>query len=243
MHFQTPFLITILLFAAIVPSPAIDVFNEGVPGNSTRDLLKRLDGDVLALQPDVVVVLAGTNDRINSKKLVTLPDYLANQQTLVQRIQEGGATVILISPPPCITSLLLTRHEVKAYGDQPPEERLRSTATALKQFCHDEKIPFVDFHSWLTETGQVHLGTESVIRNPQNSGSKDGVHPTAEGYRLLASLVHKAIVTHQLHPERLVCFGDSITHGSSMHGAGTSEGDTFPAQLQRLLRSAKDGSH
>ena len=37
--------------------------------------------------------------------------------------------------------------------------------------------------------------------------------------------------------DRLVCFGDSITHGYPYPGMGTLEGPNFPALLSKLLNT------
>ncbi|HEX2949579.1 MAG TPA: GDSL-type esterase/lipase family protein, partial [Armatimonadota bacterium] len=41
-----------------------EVLNAGVGGNNTRMLLERLDADVLAQHPDLVVLMVGTNDAL-----------------------------------------------------------------------------------------------------------------------------------------------------------------------------------
>src|SRR5580704_8643449 len=42
--------------------PGLKVANRGISGDTTRGVLIRLDTDVLALHPDGVVILIGTND-------------------------------------------------------------------------------------------------------------------------------------------------------------------------------------
>ena len=42
--------------------PGVKVANRGISGDTTRGMLIRLEGDVLALEPSAVVLLAGTND-------------------------------------------------------------------------------------------------------------------------------------------------------------------------------------
>lgn len=201
--------------------PSSEVINAGRGGNSSNDLLKRLDADVIAQNPSVVVILVGTNDALNSRKLTSIANYRENLETLVARVREAGSQVVLATPPPCVTSLLLTRHDAKAYGDQPPESRLSAAAEAVREIGKSAKIPVVDLHrEW---DGLVHEGADSLIRNPANSGAKDGVHPTAEGYARLAKLVHQTIMDHNLDTSKLICFGDSITAA------------TYPAELERLI--------
>lgn len=42
--------------------PGLKVANRGISGDTTRGVLIRLDGDVLSLHPDAVIILIGTND-------------------------------------------------------------------------------------------------------------------------------------------------------------------------------------
>ena len=44
------------------------VFNEGVAGNTSIDLEKRIETDVLNRGAHLVIVMVGTNDMLNSKK-------------------------------------------------------------------------------------------------------------------------------------------------------------------------------
>lgn len=70
----------------------IEVINSGVSGNTTADGLARLEDDVLAFEPDVVLITLGGNDL---KNRVSLDTARANLLGIIQRIQAAGAMVIL----------------------------------------------------------------------------------------------------------------------------------------------------
>jgi lysophospholipase L1-like esterase len=93
----------------------------------------------------------------------------------------------------------------------------------------------VDLNVLFTVLGEIGPGAGCVLRNEANSKSADGVHPTATGYRLIATAVFEAIQAARLPHTKIVCFGDSITFGANMDGAGKVEGDTYPGYLARLL--------
>jgi lysophospholipase L1-like esterase len=107
-------------------------------------------------------------------------------------------------------------------------DAMRSVAKFLNR-------PLVDMSRILKTVGKVGPEKESLIRNQANSGVIDGAHLTAEGYRLLAVTVYQALLDNHLAGRRIVCFGDSITHGYPLAGMGTLEGDNYPAVLSRLL--------
>jgi len=71
----------------------VEIVNRGVPGDSTADGLKRLDADVLALKPALVVLELGGNDFLRRMD----PDRtFANLETLIRRSQSSGAAVLVL---------------------------------------------------------------------------------------------------------------------------------------------------
>jgi acyl-CoA thioesterase-1 len=76
--------------SAIVGRP---ILNRGVSGDTTADGLARLEHDVLAEDPRVVLVCLGGNDMLRQ---LPADQQFANLRTIVRRIQEKGALVILI---------------------------------------------------------------------------------------------------------------------------------------------------
>jgi acyl-CoA thioesterase-1 len=70
-----------------------NIINAGVPGDTTADGLKRLQSDVLSHNPALVLVLLGGNDVLQDVPKETTFSQL---QTIVQRLQEKGAVVVLL---------------------------------------------------------------------------------------------------------------------------------------------------
>ena len=68
------------------------VINAGVPGDTTARALKRLQRDVLARSPDVVLITLGGNDLKNG---VAKDIAFENLKHIVESIQEQGARVII----------------------------------------------------------------------------------------------------------------------------------------------------
>lgn len=82
------------LLANALGSPVI---NAGASGQTTRDALDRLDADVLARRPRLVIVEFGGNDFLRG---VPFREIFANLDAIVRRIQEQGAMVVLVGVPP-----------------------------------------------------------------------------------------------------------------------------------------------
>jgi lysophospholipase L1-like esterase len=76
--------------SAIVGRPIV---NRGVSGDTTGDALARLEADVLAHDPRVVLVCLGGNDMLRQ---MPADQQFANLRTIVTRIQDRGALVVLI---------------------------------------------------------------------------------------------------------------------------------------------------
>ncbi|MGW0183236.1 SGNH/GDSL hydrolase family protein, partial [Nocardia sp. NPDC003345] len=89
--------------------------NAGINGNTSADLLERLDSDVLGCHPDAVTVLVGTNDVRGD---VPLDDYRANLDAIAGRLTAaGGIRVALISLPPLGENLdTPINHELAGYN-------------------------------------------------------------------------------------------------------------------------------
>jgi acyl-CoA thioesterase-1 len=76
--------------SAIVGRP---ILNRGVSGNTTGDALARLERDVLAQDPRVVLVCLGGNDMLRQ---MPADQQFDNLRAIVRRIQDKGALVVLI---------------------------------------------------------------------------------------------------------------------------------------------------
>ena len=87
----------LFLFSCVLLMPmeavAATVINAGVGGNRSSQLLKRLDRDVLAKQPTTVVLMVGTNDRLNSGGFIDIKSYRKNVESLIDQIEAAGAKV------------------------------------------------------------------------------------------------------------------------------------------------------
>jgi len=71
----------------------IAVINAGVSGDTTESALARLDADVLARDPRIVIVGLGGNDFLRS---VPIAATEANLRTIVRKTQAAGAMVVLL---------------------------------------------------------------------------------------------------------------------------------------------------
>ena len=82
------------------PNSRIQVIGAGISGNRVPNLEARLDKDVLARKPSVVVIYIGINDVWHTKNGRGTPadEYERGLRSLVKRCQDAGARVVLCTP-------------------------------------------------------------------------------------------------------------------------------------------------
>lgn len=144
------------------------VANRAVPGQTLAEMAARFDRDVLALEPAGVVIMGGTNDvRLG----VDVDDSLAALGSMVERAQDAGAEVWVVSPPP------LERDD---WGD------VGALIEAERELAADLGVPFV-------ETVDA-VGVDGEDRW-QGGLAQDGVHPTRDGAQALGAAVLAQVAT------------------------------------------------
>jgi len=213
------------------------LINAGIGGNTTAEMLARLDRDCLSHRPDLVILLAGTNDCCNSGKLRDPADTAATYAELAERIYVVSR-LVLVTPPAVHPPYLKTRHPDAAYGSMPALERLRRARAALFALAEARGVPCVDLAAITAGAGLIGTDPRCWLMNEANAAKTDGVHPTAEGYRGIAAAIGAVVLALRPRPERIVCLGDSITFGQGVPGAGGVDGENWPAWLGRMLAAA-----
>lgn len=175
---------------------ASQVFNAGVGGNTTRMALARLDRDVLAHNPDLVIVQFGLNDsavdvlRGKTEPRVSRSEYEWNLRTIVRRIQEAGAEPILATPNPGVWSERL----LETYGRPPYNTADRwgfnvyneRYAESVRRIAKETGVPLVDVYRMYVAQDRSPEKIEGWL--------SDGLHPNDEGHRALAAVLARRVV-------------------------------------------------
>jgi lysophospholipase L1-like esterase len=149
--------------------------NRGISGQTTPQILLRFRQDVIALQPKVVVLLAGTNDIAENTGPITLAAIEDNLTSMVDLAKRNGIRVVLSS--------LLPALQYPWRPDLAPVEKIRALNDWIKDYAAKERLVFLDYHSAMANDKR---GLKAEL-------SEDGVHPNKAGYAVMASLAGKAI--------------------------------------------------
>ena len=166
-------------FAAVLGERfKLNVANAGLGGERTDGALARLQKDVLAKKPKVVLIMYGTNDSYVDKGAkeprLTVAKYRENLVSLVVAIRKTGAEPILMTEP------RWAKGELNGLGED-PNERLEKYVEACRAVAKERKVPLVDhYQHW--KDAEAH-GT--AIRD----WTTDGCHPNPRGHRELADLI------------------------------------------------------
>lgn len=214
----------------------IKILNKGVGGNSTVNMLARVNADVIDHKPDLVIMMVGTNDMLNSRKMMSYADYSNNLEELALKIKESGSQLLLMSSPPADSAYLFERHDRSLFTES-PNEIMRKVSVIVEGLAVKHDLLFVNLYEDLTAMSIPRHNEDLLIRNVRNCGKGDGVHPTPLGYHFIGQTVYQYLKENKMLKsfDKIICFGDSITKGSGAKGGGTVTGENYPSYLNRLL--------
>lgn len=202
----------------------LTVHNKGVGGQNSRQGRKRFARDVLAFKPNYVFIYFGLNDTLNEKKFISEKEYVENLRWMVDQARKAGIKPVLCTIHPIGEDALLKRHKRESYGAEGPNGKIDRYNTALRRLIKEMKVHVADFERLVVATNQQETALVSA----------DGVHLTPFGYRVLADCFFKVVASEIAGKATIVCLGDSVTWGAGVKGAGTTNGETYPAYLSQM---------
>lgn len=157
------------------------VYNRGISGDRTVELLARWDVDCLKLKPDFLSIYVGVNDvwhKHKWNKPMTLALFEQNYRLLAEAAirQNPDIKLLFISP------------FVFPFGDFQPHWRPDL----------DGEIAIID--RLANEFGAIHLPLENILFEkaktvPMEAIADDAIHPTPFGHRLIATEICRIIDT------------------------------------------------
>jgi lysophospholipase L1-like esterase len=157
--------------------PGKPYINRGISGQTTPQMLIRFRPDVIALKPKVVVILAGTNDIAGNTGPMTLEMIENNYASIADLAKANGIKVVFASVLP-----IHDYGKTKVSERRSPEQILKLNEW-LKNYCKANGHTYLDyFTKMVDEKGML----KAELAN-------DGLHPNAEGYKVMAPLAEAAI--------------------------------------------------
>jgi len=159
--------------------PARGYINRGISGQTTSQMLVRFRQDVIALQPAVVVILAGTNDIAGNTGPISVEDIEANYASIAELAHAHSVKVVFSSVTPVHD---YTPRSQNFFAQRDPAKILALNVW-LKNYCAANGLVYLDYFSAMVDG-------HGLLRKDL---ATDGLHPNDAGYRVMAPLAEAAI--------------------------------------------------
>ena len=167
------------------------LYNLGIPGDSSKDLLNRFETEANARiqyhYPDnkyVILIAIGTNDSRGlgspDNTQTSLEDYKSNVEKIVKLAKNHTNHIIIISIPPVDESLMPFED---TYFSNEIIEQFNKT---LQQISEKNNLLFCDVYK------------EFEKREDYTTLFVDGLHPNNEGYFLMYKFIKKFLVKNNI---------------------------------------------
>lgn len=170
------------------PERRILFHNAGVSGDRAADALARFDDDVAAFQPKYVTVLLGMNDgSYEDYNPDTFAIYARGMNRILERIEEIGATAIVMAPT------MFDQHQLRLQMSN-PEYRF-----GTRDFANNYNALLAYYGGWLREQANANALPFIDLWTPLNDLTfkqrrhqadftlvPDAIHPGAAGHFVMA---------------------------------------------------------
>jgi lysophospholipase L1-like esterase len=157
----------------------INVYNFGVCGNTTVDLLACFDMESEIMKPEVIIFAIGINDSRYLKdplvSEVNIKDFESNIQALINRARKQTSRLAFVGLTPVDetkTTPRIHRENTKYYKNK----IIQNYNSVIVSVCKREEIQFIDLSNLL-----------------KDSDLEDGLHPTSNGHRIIFDKVKPVV--------------------------------------------------
>jgi lysophospholipase L1-like esterase len=162
--------------------PGKSYLDRGIGGQTTPQMVLRFRPDVISLQPQVVVILAGTNDIAGNSGPMTLEETEGNLATMSELARAHGIRVVLSSVMP-VSDITSADGKHTVQTEKRPPGKILALNEWIKKYAAENGHLYVDYFSATVDEKGLLQGTLT----------NDGLHPNAQGYAVMAPLAEKAI--------------------------------------------------
>jgi len=180
--------------------PGKPYVNRGIGGQTTPQMLVRMYPDVIELKPAVMIVLAGTNDIARNTGPMTAELIEDNIMAMTELAQHHAIKVILCSVLPVSDYPFLKQQSA---GGAPPAGAGSGRGPIPRVKMTDGRPPsdILKLNSWMQDYAALvnAIYADYLTALVDEKGwlrdgiSDDGLHPNAEGYKIMAPIAAAAI--------------------------------------------------
>lgn len=163
--------------------PGKPYVNRGISGQTTPQMLIRFRPDVIALQPEVVVILAGTNDIAGNTGPMTLGQIEDNLASMAELARTHRIRVVLASVMPVSDYEKTADGQPRNQTTRRPPEKIKALNEWIRTYASVNKLTYLDYYS-------ATVDDKGFLKDEL---SNDGLHPNDKGYQVMAPLAEAAI--------------------------------------------------
>ncbi len=174
--------------------PEYAVSNSGVPGNTTDMAKQRFQRDVLAHNPDAVIILLGINDAMidvwkdppADRPRVPIEAFEKNMRYFIDELEKIKCLLVLMAPQ----ALVWTEKLKRLYGKPPYKTDSREGfnfmlvkyAESICRIADEKNLPFIDLAEAFDKYAKENdVAAETLFL--------DGMHPNNEGQKIIADVL------------------------------------------------------
>jgi lysophospholipase L1-like esterase len=165
--------------------PGKPYIDRGISGQTTPQMLIRFRADVIALQPKIVVILAGTNDIAGNTGPMTLQAIEDNLASMFDLAHANGIRVVFASVLPINDYEKNKDAQPIIQSKRRPPEQIIALNAWLKKYAAMHGGVYLDYYSAMADD-------QGFLKEDL---SEDGLHPNQKGYEVMAPLAEQAITT------------------------------------------------
>jgi lysophospholipase L1-like esterase len=160
--------------------PGKPYINRGIGGQTTPQMLVRFRQDVIDLHPNVVVILAGTNDIAGNTGPMRLEDIEANYASMAELARANNIRVVFSSVLPVHN---YTPQSQNLFAQRSPEKILGLNRWLKSYVAAHPDCLYLDYYSAMVDD-------KGLLKREL---AADGLHPNVAGYKIMAPLAEAAI--------------------------------------------------
>lgn len=148
------------------------IYNFGICGDTSEDLIARFDVELEALHPQKVIFAIGINDSKfpegSDTHLVSLEQYEQNLRKLIEKAKAHADTISIVGATQVV-------HEWRsASGSRFMNEEIAKFNEVMKKVTAEYNLNFIDVFETLDPTTDL----------------ADGLHPNAQGYQKMFEVIN-----------------------------------------------------
>ncbi len=151
----------------------VQVYNRGICGNTSADVLKRFKIEADSLEPTIIVFAVGINDSKHplgeSTNKVSLEQYQQNMRSLVTQALGYTKNVFIVGATQVDEEVIAQRKDSSRFFNT----EIEKYNAVLKQLAAENNLVYIDVFGAMDIKSDLH----------------DGLHPNAGGYEKLSQKI------------------------------------------------------